>query len=153
MDISVLSLMIGKTIIKTSPIVNQIEDFGFLMDDGTVYRFYHNQGCCESVSVEDICGDISDLIGSPLLHVEVATSNDAKPIDPFTGVQCTLGYEDSQTWTFYKFATIKGSVTIRWLGQSNGYYGESVDIDTYYLGQDNPYWSLFDIVKQILFDE
>lgn len=83
---------------------------------GQHYRFAHRQDCCESVYVEDVEGDIADLLDTPLLRVEVAEDQSDE-----TG-------DDSRTWTFYKFATTKGRVTIRWLGESNGYYSESVDL-------------------------
>jgi hypothetical protein len=81
--------------------------------------FFHLQDCCEGVSIDDVCGDLSCLAGSPILQAEeVSRRNDGpKPSE----------YSESWTWTFYKFATVKGSVTVRWLGESNGYYSESVD--------------------------
>ena len=73
----------------------------------------------------DIVGDIEDLIGSPLLMAEEVTNE--QNINP-AGVEVPED-QDSFTWTFYKLATIKGYVTIRWYGQSNGYYSESVSFE------------------------
>jgi hypothetical protein len=111
-----VDVLLGKTL-KTITGIEQ-SDVIFKTTDGETYRMYHDQDCCEGVGIEDIEGDINDLIGSPLLQAEEDTNYDGgKPSE----------YSESYTWTFYKFATIKGYVTIRWLGESNGYYGESVD--------------------------
>lgn len=85
---------------------------------GRVFRLYHSQDCCESVNIEDITGDVEDLIGLPLLMAEESTSPGESG--------------ESSMWTFYKFATVKGYVSIRWLGQSNGYYSEGVDFEELY---------------------
>lgn len=120
MDISALT---GKTITAINGSAGD-DRMTFKCDDGTAYVMYHSQDCCESVSIEDIVGDLRDLIGSPILRAEESTS-DTRPSD-----LPEPDYEDeSQTWTFYKLATIKGYVDIRWHGSSNGYYSESVDFE------------------------
>lgn len=94
------------------------EEVRFTTVEGDRFVLWHDQDCCESVRVEDISGDLSDLVGSPILLAEEVSSDGGDPAPE---------YPDSWTWTFYKLATIKGSVTIRWLGESNGYYSERVD--------------------------
>jgi hypothetical protein len=88
----------------------------YLTDDHYV-RFHHQQDCCESVWIEDICGDLNDLVGEPLLEAEEVQGDG--PVQDY----------ESYTWTFYRFGTRRGSVTVRWLGHSNGYYGEGVDVE------------------------
>jgi len=92
----------------------------FMTNDGRVYEQRHYQDCCEQVWLEDVAGDWADLIGSPILKAEVAQSSTDAP--PISG-----DYDSTHTWTYYKLATIKGSVDIRWFGTSNGYYSEEVD--------------------------
>jgi hypothetical protein len=104
-------------------VINQIDgakgtDFmDFFLANGDVYRLYHDQDCCESVTIDDVVGNLEDVIGSPILMAEEVSNVDCPPRDK---------WDESYTWTFYKLATIKGSVTIRWYGESNGYYSESV---------------------------
>jgi hypothetical protein len=87
----------------------------FTLSDGAVYRMHHHEDCCEHVSLHDISGSLHDLIGQQLALAEEVSSFDDPP-----------EYAESHTWTFYKLATIKGYVTLRWLGTSNGYYSEGV---------------------------
>jgi hypothetical protein len=124
-----ISTLIGKTLIRASVIrmdwMENAEEIVFETTDGEIFALLHLQDCCESVYVEDVCGDMEDLIGSPIMRAEEVSSidgfNSDKPADEYQG----YGYE-SYTWTFYKLATIRGSVTVRFYGTSNGYYSESV---------------------------
>ena len=98
------------------------DNIKFVTVDGEVYNMYHCQDCCESVSVESVVGDVQDLIGVPLLVAEESSSGENPE-----GAEVSE-YQGSFTWTFYKLATIKGYVDIRWYGESNGYYSESVSL-------------------------
>jgi len=105
--------LVGKVFTKIENIDNEEIIFNTVDEK---FKLYHQQNCCESVTVEDVIGDLDDLLNNPILLAE-EVENEPKEIE----------YGDSETWTFYKLSTIKGSVTIRWLGSSNGDYSESVD--------------------------
>lgn len=99
----------------------------FTMDTGEKYIMMHKPDCCETVEIIDICGEINDIIETPILMAEVSESdNKNSDSDPLSA------HDESWTWTFYKLATVKGYVTIRWYGTSNGYYSESVSWDLLY---------------------
>lgn len=81
------------------------------------FVFFHEQDCCEHVRIADIVGDTQDLVGEPVRLAEVVINRENDP-----------EADESKTWTFYKFATIKGYVDVRWIGESNGYYSEEVNL-------------------------
>lgn len=111
----------GLTLTEISGAETGSETVTFKASDGRVFVMTHHQDCCESVDLQDIAGDVADLIGSPILEAEEVTNSD----EPLGG--WADGYRpESFTWTFYKLGTIKGHVTLRWLGHSNGYYSEDV---------------------------
>lgn len=114
-----ISLLKGKTLTRCEQ--KGSDRIEFTDSEGQDYVLHHQQDCCESVVIEDISGDLADLVGSEILQSEeVSNAGDPGPKGD---------YEESWTWTFYKLATIKGSVTIRWYGSSSGYYSERVDFD------------------------
>lgn len=108
--------LLGKRIIKINVNRGDSDEIIFHLSNGAIYKQCHEQDCCECVNIEDINGDLDDLIGVPLLQSEESFS----PANPVS--------DSSATWTFYKMATIKGYVTIRWYGESNGYYSETASM-------------------------
>lgn len=115
----------GKVLIDIK-VDKEEQEIVFTTNDGEKFKMYHEQDCCEDVYIEDINGDINDLLNTPILVAEEVSGY--KPTTE-EDIQKTKEADEygSCTWTFYKLATIKGYVDIRWYGESNGCYSESVD--------------------------
>lgn len=103
------SELLGKTLVK----IDKAEsDFGltFTTNENKEYHLYGNDlqcyGCDVSVVIEDIEGDLDDLLNSPLLQAEESIVED-------------------DSW--YKLATKNGYVTIRFHGEDGWEYGTHVD--------------------------
>lgn len=113
MSVAIESLK-GKTLVAISKETRDQNDaLVFKFNDDTAFVMGHYQDCCESVYIESITGDLEDLVGDEIVIAEASSSHSCE--------------DYSQTWTFYKLATRKGYVDIRWVGESNGYYSEDVD--------------------------
>lgn len=126
----------GKTLLGIEN--NDNDELIFHCETGEKYKLYHSQDCCESVTIDDINGDLEDLIGTPILLAEEVDDDEfvnnfeikfkKQNEDDYYEKDEEGNYKpESCTWTFYKLATKNGYVDIRWFGESNGYYSESVD--------------------------
>lgn len=117
-----LKEFIGKTL-KSVNVINDENDIKiiFEFDTGQKYKMYHEQFCCEDVYIEDITGNMQNLIDRELIMAEQVQEYGENEHGTFT-------------WTFYKLATRLGYVTIRWYGESNGYYSEEVWVEEIYEG-------------------
>ena len=100
------SILKGLTITSIEDLEEDSELVVFKTSEGRRFEMYHSQDCCESVSIEDVCGDVNDLLNSPILLAEEETS-DEDPIDVDKEY-----HDDVYCWTFYKLSTFKGDVTI-----------------------------------------
>ena len=86
--------------ILTNIEINEEEDeITFTDSEGVKYLMYHEQDCCEDVNIEDICGDINNLLNTPIVLAEEVISNGEDEDEDCEDYSCT--------WTFYKLATIK----------------------------------------------
>ena len=109
--------MVGKKISSVNGLEQYSEEVFVNTECGSKYMFHHEQDCCESVTLNDFEVGTNDLSGALIISAEESTNSDDS-----TGVDDP----DSFTWTFYKIETTKGEIWMRWLGESNGYYSESV---------------------------
>jgi len=109
--------LLGKTIFKIERKDDAI--IFYVMADYHFQKFmlYHQEDCCENVYIDDISGDFDDLLSSPVLISEESNS------------QREAEYGNSETWSFYRIATNKGFVVIRFYGTSNGYYSETACLE------------------------
>lgn len=119
-----IETLIGKTVKSIEGLEEGSDEVHVYTTCGEHYMFFHDQDCCEDVRLNDFDGGPSDLIGGLIVSAEEVSNHeneyDNKENKPSE-------YLESWTWTFYKIETNKGGLWMRWLGESNGYYSESVD--------------------------
>ncbi len=101
----------GKTI---ASVQHNDDEVVFTTTEDERYHLWHSQDCCESVQLDRISGDLSGIIGKPIVFA------DEQP-----GHGEPAGYE-SVTFSDFVVETETHSVTFHFIGSSNGYYNESV---------------------------
>ena len=113
-----LSELVGETIKTITGADKGSDEVVITTESGKAIKLFHHQDCCESVDIYDVDGDQHELVGGIVISAEESTSEEESPDE----------YSEYHTWTFYKIETSKGGIWIRWLGESNGYYSEKVDV-------------------------
>lgn len=110
------SLLEGKTITQVTGACQGSDLVLFYLEDGTRVRMTPEHDDYSLVSIEEVVGDIEDLIGT----VKQARMACGSLLDTKEG---------RELWTFYRISTEKGLVTFRWCGVSNGYYSVEVKVE------------------------
>lgn len=108
----------GKTVTAVAGFEKGSDRIIISFSDGTEVTMDHVQDCCEQVAVEEVFGNPHDLVGRELLLAE-EVSNAPAPYDRS---------DADGEWTFYKFRSAWGTVTVRWLGESDYYYATNVNL-------------------------
>jgi hypothetical protein len=111
----------GKTITSIQGSNSDDSDTIITTSDGSIYTLTHIQDCCEHVRVYGSVGNIDNV-----LDAEVIAAEDTNPMDNPNAPDYKAW--DSATWTQFRIVTNKGTFEIWWLGESNGYYSESVSV-------------------------
>jgi hypothetical protein len=85
-------------------------------ESGRQIKIFHQQDCCESVFIDSTDGDWNELLGKVLIEVTKDVVSDE--------TEC-----ETSTHTKLIFRVNDATVVSRWIGYSNGYYSEDVDIE------------------------
>ncbi len=103
----------------------------FLTTEGKRFRLRYIPDCCATADIEDIAGGTEeDLVGQTVVWAETLDSQHEADAPP--------GHDtDSCTWSFYVIRTQDTTITIRWYGESNGYYSESATFEQLPDGYDD----------------
>ena len=118
--------IIGK-VLKDYSVNGNYDKLTLRFDDDSCCKFYHEQDCCESVQI------YSDSLELEFLRLyfgkEITgfyqNEPSVKPEEVFDEER--LKWLDSYTVTDLVFQFGEDNAVVRWLGESNGYYSESVD--------------------------
>lgn len=101
--------------------VEEGNDVRIDLEDGRRLWFYHDQDCCEWVRLYRTVGDAQSLVGKVVKAT--AFYHDEQELSEGDS------YNDSHTWTTLDIEATDGTkVSFQWLGESNGYYSESIYI-------------------------
>lgn len=114
-----LSVINGETLVGIEGLHKDSDRVVLRFASGFRVVMHHRQDCCETVEVADF-----DLVPIRDGGERVVTAYEAVQDDDG---ERPREYIDSWTWTFYHIRTERQDIMIRWLGESNGYYSESVD--------------------------
>lgn len=111
-DYMTLKDAVGRKILRVEGLHVGSTSVYFYFNNGLLLKLYHAQNCCEQVYLADVHGEQDDLEGKKILKFEE-----------------TSGGECSNSWTFYHIRTSAGTLTLRWVGTSNGFYSTRVDYE------------------------
>ena len=93
-----------------------------IVTDKYKYYLYHHQDCCEYVRLVDVIGDVDNILNKEIIFAE--EDGGANEPDWYGNNY----YDSSHTWTKFVLGTKNANVEFWFLGESNGYYGESISI-------------------------
>jgi len=104
----------GETIISIEGLKEGGEEVIFKTKSGRTFKMYHDQDCCETVNIVRCIGAYLGTVGVEVLSAEERIESDVPASESATRTTFVIN-KDSYS-----------KIVIEWLGESNGYYSESV---------------------------